>query len=719
MADPAKVVLLVFGGAMARRDIIEEFIKCKEGRDFAGSVAWAGSDVSDDHRVCPKDVAEKHAREVDLGREGDAREKIAAYKKGLKLLVDLLERQELLDAAILLQEDFILVTLLIEGKTEEYFENLINLALLMRAAGEMNDAMRTLKHTYKTCIAEKLPVPLAFWSASATIFLETGKLERALKCFNQLLKHDLDARKPIEMMSRTFEQIVALNVQLKRFRDAAMAQREYLNRLIVQTDEPRTQEMKGNIGEQTDRLGNLLLQSGNYAASVTIFEQALAIFKNLQDIRRCAQVQLKAAKSLRVLNSEPRALELLRSGLDMLKEEKLSGIHDTSIAIHEEMAKVYISQGWTAKAREHLPKALRLRKEINGVGSVEFAMSTNLRSDLARMEGHLKKAIILAQRSLKTLLKEAGPRSGEVALTYGRLGTLMLEFGKLNEAQEYLLLALDIDRGLSGDESLEVAADLIRVTELLNEQGKYGEAMSVIAECLRVRHKLLDSKDHTNDAIGEALNRKARTFEGLDKYDEAEELFLEAIAIGKQQLGERHVEIINRMCDLGKLYMRLDKLINADRILKETLQMCFGTFGSHHPRTALVLGLLSSLLTQRQRYKEAETVATRAMAINLKYFGRSSAVVARNIDALGHIAMHKQDLDHSESLIREALQIRVEIFGQQHPEVAHSMESIALLMKERGDSEESAGYGLGALAIYEATLGDDHPLSEEARIRWF
>lgn len=718
MADTLKHVSLVFDGAITRDDLLEEFVQKKEGREFAATIVWSNPDDNDLHRVSPKDIAKRYSSEKDQGRAAEAEEKVAAYKKGLVLLIDLLEREKLLDAAILLKEDLILLILLLEGKTEEYYDSLVSLAMLMKAANGTHDALQTLKHVYKSSQADGMPLSRGFWLASATAFFETGSFKKALKCFNELLKYDKETNRPIEKAATTFHQVVALNLQMKQFGSAAMAQKELVTRLITQSDEPRTQSAKSLLAEETEKLGDILVLGENFAASFTFFEQAIGVFQVIGEGKRAAQVHLKLAKSLRVVDHEQKALESLERGVTLLKEAGMSG-SPVEASILEEMASIYITQGLTSDAHQMLKVACSIRQKSGDTETIEDAECCNLHADLAAMEGHIGEAISLVEGSLRVVLELAGQRSKEAAVTYRRLGSLFLEQGKFEEAQEYLLLALDITRSHFDDNSLEVTRDMLRVAALLCRQGKYREAMPLVNRSIQIRKIVLDDADGEHDMVARAMATKAEISQAMENYKGAEKLWLAAIEIGKRQLGEKHFEVIRRTSSLGQLYMTTGKLKKADRFLKESLQLSFLVFGNEHPRTAAVLSLLAKLLCHRQQYKQAEVVLTKAIAVNKKYYGRRSPAVARNLDEMGHIMMHQQQLEQAEKFMREALQIRISIFGELHQEIANSMESIAQLMKEKGDSESSAGYGLGALAIYEATLGDDHPLSEEARIRWF
>ena len=95
------------------------------------------------------------------------------------------------------------------------------------------------------------------------------------------------------------------------------------------------------------------------------------------------------------------------------------------------------------------------------------------------------------------------------------------------------------------------------------------------------------------------------------------------------------------------------------------------SFGAEHPKVAIALNNLASLLQATNRLAEAEPLMRRALAIDEKSFGTEHPNVAIRLNNLAQLLQATNRLAEAEPLMRRALAIDEKSYGTEHPNVAN------------------------------------------------
>ena len=90
------------------------------------------------------------------------------------------------------------------------------------------------------------------------------------------------------------------------------------------------------------------------------------------------------------------------------------------------------------------------------------------------------------------------------------------------------------------------------------------------------------------------------------RYGEAEPLYLEALAISKAELGQRHPNTASSLNNLAALYDSQGRYGKAEPLYLEALAIYKAELGERHPSTASSLNNLAELYRSQGRYGEAE-----------------------------------------------------------------------------------------------------------------
>jgi tetratricopeptide (TPR) repeat protein len=105
----------------------------------------------------------------------------------------------------------------------------------------------------------------------------------------------------------------------------------------------------------------------------------------------------------------------------------------------------------------------------------------------------------------------------------------------------------------------------------------------------------------------------------------------------------------------GALYVN-GQPAEAEKLLRETLDIQRRVLGPEHPDTLLSMGNLAHFLTENGRYTEAEKLYRQTLDIRRRVLGPDHPNTAGTIYSLGCIAARKGNRDEALSLLQEAVE---------------------------------------------------------------
>jgi tetratricopeptide (TPR) repeat protein len=226
------------------------------------------------------------------------------------------------------------------------------------------------------------------------------------------------------------------------------------------------------------------------------------------------------------------------------------------------------------------------------------------------------------------------------------------------------------------------------------EQGHYAAAEIALRKVLAV---------HGEDLL--ILNNLGVVLSAEAKYDEAEALFRQALAINDAAAGLDMAECLN---NLGSLYYLQGKYIEAEAVLNRALAIYGKTLGPDHPNVATGLNNLAAVYKLQGKYSKAEPLYRRALRIDEQVLGSGHPNVARDSHNLAMLYKSQGKYSDAEPLFRRAITIH-EKTGPEHPDLADNLSGLAELLVSQGKYDMAEPLYQRALKIAENSLGPDHP----------
>jgi hypothetical protein len=181
------------------------------------------------------------------------------------------------------------------------------------------------------------------------------------------------------------------------------------------------------------------------------------------------------------------------------------------------------------------------------------------------------------------------------------------------------------------------------------------------------------------ESIGAAddLAARAKLLVAEIRFEEAEPLLRQSLAILEGACGPDHPRVAEALCDLAMVLQDCDE---AETLYRRSLAIAEGTYGPSHPNVVIPLhGMAVALEVLSSRYQEAEPLYRRCLAICEASYGPDDPRVAQVLERIA-VALERQSrYEEAEPLYQRSLAIMEGAFGPDHPNVAKTRKELATL----------------------------------------
>jgi CHAT domain-containing protein len=258
--------------------------------------------------------------------------------------------------------------------------------------------------------------------------------------------------------------------------------------------------------------------------------------------------------------------------------------------------------------------------------------------------------------------------------------------------------------GLSS--TLQRASVLNQTAIDLYHAGRYQEAENLYQQALVIHREYL-GEQHPD--VAASLNNLAELYRFQGRYSEAETLFQESLTILRNQLGQNHLNIALNLNNLALLYQDQGRYPEAEFFFRETLAILRDRFGDRNRNVAVNLNNLATLYQAQGRYNEAEALFQESLDLLREQLGEQHPNFALSLNNLAELYRTQGRYGEAEALFQESLDIFREQLGEQHPNFALNLNNLALLYEDLGRFPEAEALFQEALIISREQLGSVHP----------
>jgi eukaryotic-like serine/threonine-protein kinase len=307
--------------------------------------------------------------------------------------------------------------------------------------------------------------------------------------------------------------------------------------------------------------------------------------------------------------------------------------------------------------------------------------------------GLTREALRLLERRAAAVRVAYGPAHLETLLTLRELGQRRVRDSHWAQGVDVLEEALEVHRALAPDVARSDTARGLHagVLSLLGtayrETGRPDDALELVGQAIAIRRQLPDGRTAT--VLRDDAARLAFVLRGLDRFEEAEALYQEAIRLSREQVGEVPPIILN---NYAALLMLMDRLEDAEAVFYEARQLFWPEDGAPSEALDALHINLALLLDRLGKHGEAVVVTREAEALLLASFPPDHWRVLRAVAEVGRAYMRGGDCESAEPILRHATELFAATIGPRHGWTASmsSTHAECLIELERFDEAERA-----------------------------
>lgn len=318
---------------------------------------------------------------------------------------------------------------------------------------------------------------------------------------------------------------------------------------------------------------------------------------------------------------------------------------------------VYQQQLRYAEAETAQQEAIKIRETEFGADSAEVAVALNSLAGLYYELGDYAGAENLYKRALDIERTVYGNEHPKVAIRLNNLGEVRRTLADYDAAELLFKQALDIDRAAYGEQHANIAIRLSNLAEVSRLTGDYAQAEQYLNQALAIDQAAFDKQELTPSSLAIRLNNLAQLHRTIGNYAEAEPLYLKALDLWKQHLGENHPLYATGLNNLGWLYHLQKQYKLAETHYQRALAIVQQHYGKQHPERARHLNNLGLLFIDLERYDEAEPLLNEALQIWQTAYGLEHPAVAATLTNLARLYQARQQYDQAEAALQRALSI--------------------------------------------------------------
>lgn len=210
------------------------------------------------------------------------------------------------------------------------------------------------------------------------------------------------------------------------------------------------------------------------------------------------------------------------------------------------------------------------------------------------------------KRALETSIRQFGGEHPESRMARNNLGVLYKYTGQFDRAETLYRAALQ------GAEGTELATLYHNLGGLEHARGRFAEGESWARKAWVLRKSLLGPEEPATLADEAAL---AGVLDGLERYDESEQIYHHVLGKFEEIYGPNHYEIAVNLHNLAGVQCARRRLEEAELTYRRALVLKENLLGSDHPDTALTAHNLGVLLMDMGRNHEAAGLIEDALQV--------------------------------------------------------------------------------------------------------
>jgi tetratricopeptide (TPR) repeat protein len=310
-----------------------------------------------------------------------------------------------------------------------------------------------------------------------------------------------------------------------------------------------------------------------------------------------------------------------------------------------------------------------------------------------------------AQEVYELLLHQEFKDSARISY-YHQLGTIKCSQGYYREAISFFQDALELSlKSLPSGHTDFLAAIYSNLGRVHCEISEYSKALSFFEKALDIDEKTVPQN---YSALAMSYNNISVAYEGMNEFAKALTLCEKALEMKQKSLPSNHPSLANSYLNIGSLYDNMDDYAQALSVYKKALEIQKKSLPSDHPSTASCYICIGNLHYKMSNYSEALSYHEKGLEIQQKILPSSHPYLANTYTNIGSVYSDIGDYSKAVSYYTMAINIEENCPLVNHRSLAASYHNIAGVFFKAEEYSKALAFYEKALEIHQKTLPSNH-----------
>jgi tetratricopeptide (TPR) repeat protein len=280
------------------------------------------------------------------------------------------------------------------------------------------------------------------------------------------------------------------------------------------------------------------------------------------------------------------------------------------------------------------------------------------------------------------------------------------ERGNYEVAKGRVQEAIKIREEMSEPDDEDRFDSLNLLGSILNDQGIWNEADELYVQAMKKGKRLLGQEHPTTLS---SMQNLAQTYEMQGQWKKAEKLCVQLLEIRRRILGEEHYITLTSMANLARTYGDQGRWNEAEELEVQVLKMRKRILGLEHPNTLSSMSNLASTYLEQGRWNEAKELGVQVLEMSKRILGLEHPGTLINMGNLAEIYKSQRRWNEAEELEVQVLEMSKRILGLEHPNTLIRIANLAWTWKSQGCNEKAVELMSEAVQLSKRKVGAGHP----------
>ncbi|GAB1310447.1 hypothetical protein MFIFM68171_00657 [Madurella fahalii] len=193
------------------------------------------------------------------------------------------------------------------------------------------------------------------------------------------------------------------------------------------------------------------------------------------------------------------------------------------------------------------------------------------------------------------------------------------------------------------------------------------------------------------------------------RYIEAEKLLRQTLDRTQMVLGTQHPDTLTSMYRLARVFSDQGKYDEAEQLQRQTMELMQKLLGVEHPDTLESMSYLAMVFLRQGKYDEAEQLQQQTMELMQKILGVEHPDTLESMSYLAAVFSEQGKYDEAEQLQRQTTKLMQKLLGVEHPDTLESMSYLAMVFLRQGKYDEAEQLQQQTIELGQKILGVEHP----------